>query len=69
MIVLIIVFYFVIGFGISCIYNALHDVPIPPWMTEDQKNDMFAVMTFWPICILYWFFSRFIKTIKWLLKK
>lgn len=65
---ILIILYLVSGFTISCLYNAITNVPLPSDMTDEQKNMMFLIIMFWPIIFIYWLIKRLFKAIKWLFK-
>lgn len=66
--ILLVLLYLVIGFAISCMYNAFTNVPMPADMTEEDKNTMFGIILFWPIVIVAFFVKRIIYFLKWAIK-
>lgn len=69
MVVFLILMYFLAGLTISCLYNALHSVPAPWDMTEDQKRMMFLIILAWPFMMAFWLVRETFKTVKWGINK
>ena len=65
MVVFSILFYFLVGFLLSCLYNLFNLVPLPCDMTEDQKRIMFLIVLAWPLMIVFWLIRETVKTVKW----
>ena len=65
MVVFSILFYFLVGFLLSCLYNLFNLVPLPCDMTEDQKRIMFLIVLAWPLMIVFWAVREIVKTVKW----
>ena len=63
MVFLLVLLYLVIGFVFACIYCAIHNIPTPPDMSEDDKNMFALVVAFWIILIPVKFVRRLYKAI------
>jgi len=69
MVILLILLYLVIGFVFACIYCAIHNIPTPPDMSEDDKNMFVLIISFWAILFPVKFIRRLYKAIRALLAK
>lgn len=69
MVVFSILFYFLAGFLLSCLYNLFNLIPPPCYMTEDQKRIMFLIVLVWPLMIVFWLIRETVKTVKWEISK
>ena len=69
MVVFLILFYFLAGFLLSCLYNLFNLVPPPCDMTEDQKRIMFLIVLAWPLMIVFWLIREIVKTVIWVISK
>ena len=69
MVVFSILFYFLAGFLLSCLYNLFNLIPPPCDMTEDQKRIMFIIVLAWPLMIVFWIIRETAKTVKWVIDK
>ena len=65
MVVFSILFYFLAGFLLSCLYNLFNLIPPPCDMTEGQKRIMFLIVLAWPLMIVFWLIRETVKTVKW----
>ena len=69
MVVFSILFYFLAGFLLSCLYNLFNLIPPPCDMAEDQKRIMFLIVLAWPLMIVFWLIRETVKTVKWEISK
>ena len=69
MVVFSILFYFLAGFLLSCLYNLFNLIPPPCDMAEDQKRIMFLIVLSWPLMIVFWLIRETVKTDKWEISK
>jgi len=68
MVILLILLYLVVGFVFACIYCAIHSVPTPPDMSEEDKNMFVLIVSFWGIIIPIKFVRRLYRAIKFFIK-
>ena len=60
-------FYFTFGLVFACFYCAIHGIPPPSDMSEEDKNIFIIIVAFWAIIIPFIFIRRLYKAIKFLL--
>ena len=58
MVILLILLYLAIGFVFASIYCAVHSVPTPPDMSEEDKNMFALIVAFWIILVPVKFVRR-----------
>lgn len=70
MVVFLILFYFLVGMLISCLYCMLFDFDTSPWAwDEDQKRMIFLIIETWPFMVVFWLVRETVKTIIWGISK